>query len=306
LKELPHTLPLKQSKQGKLERLFAVGQDEADLLLNVLLEELSQRATKGDGETPAASTATGSSETPLPHLVVMVHDYIEARKHPALNSAFKLGEQLGVSIIYLVAQEQAVPGECRGIVRILDQNNLNYAAAGFAGETLRNVRPDIMEVAMARSIARELAPLQIANDGDDAADLPSNVRLLDLLGIDHADHVNVEQWWSSPPFGRLRVPMGTGLNGTVWIDFNDNAHGPHGIVAGTTGAGKSELLSSLIVGLALTHHPHLVNFVLVDFKGGAAFKPFEKIPHTVGMVSDLSADTPHALAAGAQACCKRA
>ena len=79
-----------------------------------------------------------------------------------------------------------------------------------------------------------------------------------------------------------------GLNGPVWLDLNDNAHGPHGIIAGTTGAGKSELLQSLIVGLAITHHPHLVNFVLVDFKGGAAFKAFEKIPHTVGMVTDLS------------------
>ena len=291
LKELPHTQPLKQSKQSKLERLFAAGQEEADLLLNVLLEELSQRATRGnDGEAPAPApaTATGEPEMPLPHLVVIVHDYIEVRKHPALSNAFKLGEQLGVSVIYLVAQEQEIPGECRGIVRILDQDNLNYAAAGYAGETLQDVRPDIMEVALARSIARELAPLQISVDGEDASDLPSNVRLLDLLGIEHADQVNIELWWSMPPFGRLRVPMGMGLNGPVWIDFNDNAHGPHGIIAGTTGAGKSELLSSLIVGLALTHHPHLVNFVLVDFKGGAAFKPFEKIPHTVGFVSDLS------------------
>lgn len=288
LKELPHTLPLKQSKQGKLARLFASGQEEADLLLNVLLEELSQRATRGEGDASAPATTSGTPEMPLPHLVVMVHDYIEARKHPALNSAFKLGEQLGVSIIYLVAQEQAIPGECRGIVRILDADNLHYAAAGYAGETLQNVRPDIMEVALARRIARELAPLHIASEGDDAVDLPTNVRLLDLLGIACADQVNFEQWWSQPPFGRLRVPMGTGLNGTVWIDFNDNAHGPHGIIAGTTGAGKSELLSSLIVGLAMTHHPHMVNFVLVDFKGGAAFKPFEKIPHTVGIVSDLS------------------
>ncbi|HEU0000398.1 MAG TPA: type VII secretion protein EssC [Ktedonobacteraceae bacterium] len=288
LKELPHTLLLKQSKQGGLDRLFASGQEEADLLLNVLLEELTQRATRGDNDVPASNTTVNNQEMPLPHLVVMVHDYIEVRKHPALNSAFKLGEQLGVSIIYLVAQEQAIPGECRGIVRILDAENLHYAAAGYAGETLQNVRPDIMEVAMARSIARELAPLHIAIEGDDAVDLPTNVRLLDLPGIAYADQVNVEQWWGQPPFGRLRIPMGVGLNGTVWIDFNDNAHGPHGIIAGTTGAGKSELLSSLIVGLAMTHHPYLVNFVLVDFKGGAAFKPFEKIPHTVGMVSDLS------------------
>ena len=288
LKELPHTLPLKQSKQGKLERLFASGQEEANLLLNVLLEELSQRATKEDGESGAPASTGGASKAPLPHLVVMVHDYIEARKHPALNSAFKLGEQLGVSVIYLVAQEQAIPGECRGIIRLLDQDHLSYAAAGYAGDTLQNVRPDIMEVAMARSIARELAPLHIAVEGEDAVDIPTNVRLLDLLGVEYADQVNVERWWSSPPFGHLRIPLGMGLHGTVWIDFNERAHGPHGIIAGTTGAGKSELLSSLIAGLALTHHPHLVNFVLVDFKGGAAFKPFEKIPHTVGMVSDLS------------------
>ncbi|HLX56247.1 MAG TPA: type VII secretion protein EssC [Ktedonobacteraceae bacterium] len=289
LKDLPHTLPLKQSKQSKLERLFASGQEEAELLLNVLLEELSLRATKGnEGETPAPSATVGPQEMPLPHLVVMMHDYIEARKHPALSHAFKLGEQLGVSVIYLVAQEQAIPSECRAIIRILDNENLNYAAAGYAGETLQGVRPDIMAVAMARSIGRELAPLQIAIEGEDAVGLPSNVRLLDLLGIAHADQVDIEQWWSQPPFGRLRVPMGMGLNGPIWIDFNDNAHGSHGIIAGTTGAGKSELLSSLIVGLALTHHPHLVNFVLVDFKGGAAFKPFQNIPHTVGFVSDLS------------------
>src|SRR5437016_11444085 len=94
------------------------------------------------------------------------------------------------------------------------------------------------------------------------------------------------------------VFTGQGINGTIWIDLNEAAHGPHGIIAGTTGAGKSELLLSLIVGLAATHHPHLVNFVLVDFKGGAAFKPFEKIPHTVGMVTDLSGRlTERALAA---------
>jgi len=61
------------------------------------------------------------------------------------------------------------------------------------------------------------------------------------------------------------VFTGQGINGTIWIDLNESAHGPHGMIAGTTGAGKSELLQSLIVGLAITHHPHLVNFVLVDF-----------------------------------------
>lgn len=282
MKDLPHAMPL---KTGKLERLFAIGQEDAEVLLNVLLEELSQRASKNnEGEAPTSGTPV----PPLPHLVVIVHDYIEVRKHPALTHAFKLGEQLGVSVIYLVAGEQDVPGECRGIIRLHDEQHLSYAAAGFAGETLEQVKPDIMELTTANKISRLLSPLHVAVEGEDAADLPTNVRLLDLLGLPFADRLKVEDWWKQPPFGRLRVPLGIGPNGPIWIDFNENAHGPHGIIAGTTGAGKSELLQSVITALAVTHHPHLVNFVLVDFKGGAAFKAFETMPHTVGMVTDLS------------------
>ncbi|MGI9060275.1 MAG: FtsK/SpoIIIE domain-containing protein [Ktedonobacteraceae bacterium] len=283
--ELPHTLTL---KAGNQDRLVAAGEDEANELLNVLLEELSQRASKNEGDGTAPVVPNPNAPPPLPHLVVIVHDYVEVRKHPALTHAFKLGEQLGVSVIYMVAQQQAIPSECRGVVRLSDEGLVNYAAAGFAGETFDEVYADTMELDMARKVALALLPLHVVQEGEDAVDLPTNVRLLDLLELPFADQLDVEKWWSQPRFGRLRVPIGMGIDGPRWIDLNDAAHGPHGIIAGTTGAGKSELLQSLIVGLAITHHPHLVNFVLVDFKGGAAFKPFEKIPHTVGMVTDLS------------------
>jgi len=279
LEKLPHTMPL---KSGKQKRLVAVGEDEANILLNVLLEELSQRASKN-----AEGGEKDNDEIALPHFVVVIHDYVDVRKHPALTHAFKLGKELGVSVIYMVAQEQAIPSECRGVIRLSDEGYVTYAAAGFAGETFDEVSADKVELDMAQRIALALAPLHVAQDEDDV-DLTTNVRLLDLLDIPYADQYEPEKWWSEPRFGRLRVPIGEGLDGPVWIDLNDAAHGPHGIIAGTTGAGKSELLQSLIVGLAVTHHPHLVNFVLVDFKGGAAFKAFEHMPHTVGMVTDLS------------------
>ena len=235
--ELPHTMPL---KAGKHERLVAAGEDEANQLLNVLLEELSQRASKNEGDGTAPATPAPNQAPPLPHLVVIVHDYVEVRKHPALTHAFKLGEQLGVSVIYMVAQQQAIPSECRGVVRLSDEGLVNYAVAGFAGESFDEVYADKMELEMARKVAHALLPLHVVQEGEDAVDLSTNVRFLDLVELPYADQIDVEKWWSQPRFGRLRVPIGMGLDGPVWIDLNDAAHGPHGIIAGTTGAGKSE------------------------------------------------------------------
>jgi len=285
--DLPHTAPLKGCK---LPRLTAVGEDEAIQLLNFMLEELSQRASK-IAEQNNTPSATVLQSVTLPHLVVLVHDYVDVRQHPALTHAFKLGEQLGVSVIYLVAQQQAIPSQCRGIVRLADEGMLTYAGIGVERDTLEGVMADKIQLDHARRIAGMLNTIHVVSDDDDAADIPTNVRLLDLLDMPFADQYDPEKWWSDgnqPRFGMLRVPIGRNADETIWLDLNDNVHGPHGIIAGTTGAGKSELLQSMIVGLATTHHPYLVNFVLVDFKGGAAFKPFEKIPHTVGMVTDLS------------------
>jgi type VII secretion EssC-like protein len=283
LRELPHTMPMRGCKS---DRLTATGEDEANELLHFLLEELSQRASK-ISETPSAGNAVDRTIT-LPHIVVIVHDYVEVRKHPALTHAFKLGEQLGVSVIYLVAQHQAIPGDCRGVVQLEDDGQLTYAATGSDAEKLENITADALDLEQAMRIARSLGRIQIIHDDDDTSAMPTDVRFLDLIDLAYADQFEPENWWTQPRFGMLRVPIGIGQNGIVWIDLNEHMHGPHGIIAGTTGSGKSELLQSLIVGLTMTHHPHLVNFVLVDFKGGAAFKAFEKIPHTVGFVTDLS------------------
>ena len=287
MRDLPHTTPLKGCK---LDRLTAVGEDEANELLNFMLEELSQRASRNAEQTTNANNGPSVSQpSALPHLVVIVHDYVEVRQHAALTHAFKLGEQLGVSVIYMVAQQQAIPGQCRGVVELSEEGFLQYAGIGVVRDTLEGVVADKIDLDHARRIAHALSIIHVASDDDDAADIPTNVRLLDLLDLSFADQFDPEKWWSeNPRFGMLRVPIGRNADNTIWLDLNDNVHGPHGIIAGTTGAGKSELLQSIIVGLAVTHHPHLVNFVLVDFKGGAAFKPFEKIPHTVGMVTDLS------------------
>src|SRR5690606_23575827 len=91
------------------------------------------------------------------------------------------------------------------------------------------------------------------------------------------------------------APIGVSADGPFVLDIKRD--GPHGLVAGTTGAGKSELLQTIIASLAVANHPEALNFVLIDYKGGSAFQDCAHLPHTVGMVSDLDAHlTERALA----------
>jgi len=148
------------------------------------------------------------------------------------------------------------------------------------------VRPFLASPTLALDAARRLAPL---DDPDvpvaSESALPSAVPILDLLGIDMPDARVLASRWTNTRHLHPRFTIGISDSGPLVIDLVDD--GPHALIAGTTGAGKSELLRSLIVGLAAEMPPNEINFVLVDFKGGSAFDACADLPHTVGLVTDL-------------------
>ncbi|MBQ1051001.1 type VII secretion protein EccCa [Micromonospora sp. C51] len=156
---------------------------------------------------------------------------------------------------------------------------------------------DALEVAEAEAVARRLAPLRLAaTPGADAA-LGVEPGLPELLGIGEPEGFTVEQGWvPRSPRDRLRVPVGVGVDGgAVELDLKESAQGgmgPHGLLIGATGSGKSELLRTLVLGLAATHSAEQLNFVLVDFKGGATFAPFDRLPHTAAVITNLADALP--------------
>jgi DNA segregation ATPase FtsK/SpoIIIE, S-DNA-T family len=138
----------------------------------------------------------------------------------------------------------------------------------------------------ARALARTLARYEDPELEAASAGLPRRVRLLSLLGMEDLDVAVIEGAWAAGPADPpLAVPIGVGDEGVVELDLV--ADGPHGLIAGTTGSGKSELLRSLVAGLAARVDPDHLVFVLVDFKGGSAFDRCADLPHTVGAVTDL-------------------
>ncbi|HWG63276.1 MAG TPA: type VII secretion protein EccCa [Streptosporangiaceae bacterium] len=158
--------------------------------------------------------------------------------------------------------------------------------------------PDTISLAEAEALAREMAPMRPtlgSSPGDDS--LSVNTTLAALLGVEEPRSLDMAALWRTRPArSRLRVPIGLDAGGQpVELDIKESAQGgmgPHGLVIGATGSGKSELLRTLVLGLAMTHPPDLLNFVLVDFKGGATFLGLEQLSHVSAVITNLEQELP--------------
>ena len=151
---------------------------------------------------------------------------------------------------------------------------------------MSDVRPDFVSPAWCGRLARSLSPLRdISGETEDSA-LPASSRLLDVLQLEPPTSDAVAARWRMNAQSTMAV-VGESYDGPFGIDIRRD--GPHGLIAGTTGSGKSELLQTIVAALAVANTPENMTFVLVDYKGGSAFKDCVKLPHTVGMVTDLDA-----------------
>jgi S-DNA-T family DNA segregation ATPase FtsK/SpoIIIE len=155
--------------------------------------------------------------------------------------------------------------------------------------------PDVLSYEAAEALARQLAPLRMASGGDDDEPLLSNLDFTELLNLGDAASVDPRRTWRPRSQSeRLRVPIGLGEDGRpVMLDLKEAAQegmGPHGLCVGATGSGKSELLRTLVLGLAVTHSSETLNFVLADFKGGATFAGMAQMPHVAAVITNLADD----------------
>ncbi|MBD3785179.1 MAG: type VII secretion protein EccCa, partial [Micrococcales bacterium] len=151
---------------------------------------------------------------------------------------------------------------------------------------------DQVSTTRAEAAARRLAPRYAADEPEVRDALTASTELVDLLGTgDVRDFETETAWRARLQRDRLRVPIGVDERGVpVALDIKESAQqgmGPHGLVIGATGSGKSELLRTLVLALAMTHSPESLNFVLVDFKGGATFAGMADLPHVSAVITNL-------------------
>ena len=231
------------------------------------------------------TTARPAPDHALEAPVVVVMDGAQSlRGMPGVSRLLAEGPAVGLFSICCDQELVTLPAECAVTVR------LGPAPGSLAEQVQRDgssaaLRPEGVSAGWAHRFASALAPLRDWHDGDGIDAGPATPRLADLCAAAGDDAGLVVEGWRRRPAG-TGVALGIGRDGRL-VRVDLAADGPHALVAGTTGSGKSELLQTLVCALAVTNRPDRLSFVLLDYKGGAAFREAARLPHTVGLVTDL-------------------
>ncbi|UOY91680.1 type VII secretion protein EssC [Ectobacillus sp. JY-23] len=202
---------------------------------------------------------------------------------------------VGACTFLLAERKEELPMECdwvvevkQGRARIIETHSSEEK--GF-NQQASMCKVDVTPLSHCGKAARRMAPMRMRQSA--AGAIPRVCTLFDLYNVSRVEDLQIAERWQENRYPQtLPVPIGVREGGKpVTLNIHDkierNGHGPHGLMAGTTGSGKSEVIQSIIASLAITYHPHEVAFMLIDYKGGGMSNTFAGLPHVIGTITNL-------------------
>jgi S-DNA-T family DNA segregation ATPase FtsK/SpoIIIE len=266
LRYLPHV-----NNESMSMRNIAYDSDSRNAIYEYLYKELSSRE---------------STKVHSPYYIIFVFDDEGFKRHP-ISKFIGCASELGSAFVFFDSDREQLPQHCGHIITVHGKGEANILRCDNMNDNTDFVFTPVDDDT-ATDVALKLSPV-FCEDVSLEGSLTKNISLFELLGIFGVDDLDLSRRWAgSQVVKSMAAPLGVkSKDEVVYLDLHEKAHGPHGLVAGTTGSGKSEILQSYILSSATLFHPYDISFVIIDFKGGGMASQFTDLPHLVGVITNI-------------------
>lgn len=281
VKILPHMF-----SNDKQIRYFASNNDE----YKELTYELDRIYDNRFNNDSTKSSIDGNIYNPV--YLIITDSFNIVRNYDFIKNIIESKNNYGFSMLILSDKISSLPDQCQTFIE-LDENE-SRVFKNIANSEEKRFRIDFSKIDIYKC-AKKLANIPIEINDDNEGAIPKKVGFLEMYEIGKVEQLNsINRWENNVPLLNMSAVVGIGKNGEkISLDLHEKYHGPHGLVAGMTGSGKSEFIITYILSMAINYHPYEVQFILIDYKGGGLAGAFEnknlgfKLPHLVGVITNL-------------------
>lgn len=280
VKMLPHVWNNK-----KTVRFFANDKESINEISQYMEGEINKKSKKDE---------THSEKIHKPYYLIICDDYKSVEDLNIIKEVLREEKNIECSILFLTNSLLKLPSECKNFIDITDEDG-----SGFLFESKNPTQNktyfkiSTSEIFFFDKINSVLSSIPIKYEEEKESQLPNSYTFLEMYNVGNIEQLNIlKRWKENDSTISLNAPIGIDSEGrNISLDIHEKYHGPHGLIAGSTGSGKSEFIITYILSLAVNYHPDDVNFVLIDYKGGGlagAFqRPDVKLPHLIGTITNI-------------------
>ena len=264
-------------------RFFSANYEKAKIIMDYLNFELQNRI----------QLMSENTQFFKPYYIIITDDYSQIKRHNFIKTITESDNNLGYSLVILEQRMSKLPSKCSNFI------NLGTSTSGILRNSFENQEQitfvdEIDDSINMMNIARRLSNIPIEFD-DNSRELPDSITFLEMEKVGKVEQLNIlNRWDTNDSTTSLRAEVGVDSDGNLmYLDLHEKYHGPHGLIAGMTGSGKSEFIITYILSMAINYSPEDVTFILIDYKGGGLAFAFENkttgisLPHLAGTITNL-------------------
>lgn len=282
VKMLPHVW-----NDTKEIRFFADDQDDMREISSYLEQILKNRQEYNKNDIDYKSFS--------PYYLIITDDYAKIKNLRIITEILKNKKNLGFSLLCITNDMTQLPNECKSFISLEEKRGIIFDNE-ILDDTPREIAIDTSYNIVFDKLVQTISNIPIRYSGSGSALLPNSYTFLEMYDAGMIDQLNIlERWKKNDSTISLKAPIGIDSSGMqIVLDIHEKAHGPHGLIAGSTGSGKSEFIITYILSLAVNYHPNDVTFLLIDYKGGGLAGAFQKndikLPHLVGKITNIDSN----------------